>query len=321
MVNPCFLLCRRGLETFKYSFSFFFLMKHDKKIVCFLLGLFFCAQIMGLLILAKYVDYGKTVETGKLVLRPLPFLIERPDVSPTYSFAYIMVGVLFATAIILFIIKYAYINVWRVWYLLSIIFCLLVALGAFFPDDWGLILAFFGGIWKVYRPNRFIHNITEIFVYGGLLVVFAPILNIFSVTMLLLLISCYDVYAVWKSKHMVKMARFLTETKTFAGLSLPYTPNKIPGKMIPESTQKVRIAVLGGGDIAFPLLFNSVVFQQLLLEYSLGAAFYGKLLIVPLCATAMLLLLFLQSKKGVFYPAMPFLSIGCFVGYGLVWLI
>ncbi len=307
-------------------------MKHDWRIVCFLLGLFFCAQMIGLFILSQYVDYEKTIEMGKLVLRALPFLIERPEVSPTYSFAYIIFGVLIATLIILFIIKYAYINLWRLWYTLSVVFCLLVAWSAFFPEEWGLLLAVFVGVWKVYRPNWFIHNMTEVFLYGGLLVVFAPILSMFSVTMLLLLISCYDMYAVWKSKHMVTMARFLTETKTFAGLSFPYMPKKVQGKAMlekipgkipekmPAQTEKVRIAVLGGGDIAFPLLFSSVVFQQLLLQYGFGIDLWGRLLLVPLCATGMLLLLFLQSKKGVFYPAMPFLSIGCFVGYGLVWL-
>ena len=34
-----------------------------------------------------------------------------------------------------------------------------------------------------------------------------------------------------------------------------------------------------------------------------------------------LLLLFLYSKKDTFYPAMPFISMGCFAGWGLILII
>ena len=39
--------------------------------------------------------------------------------------------------------------------------------------------------------------------------------------LLLALISVYDVIAVFKSKHMVSMANFQTESKVFAGLAVP----------------------------------------------------------------------------------------------------
>ena len=44
-------------------------------------------------------------------------------------------------------------------------------------------------------------------------------------------------------------------------------------------------------------------------------------LIIALSVTIALSLLMFLSKEGKFYPAMPFLSLGCFVGYGAVWLI
>ena len=312
-------------------------MKHDFPIVAFLIILFFCSQIFGLVILGNYVDYTKTFELGKVVFKPLPFEMERPEVTPEYSFVYIMVGVLIATGILMLIIKYGKVGLWKFWYFLSVFFCLMIALTAFFPEDYGFILALILGIWKVFRPNIIIHNLTEIFIYGGILVVFAPMLSLMSMVLLLLLISAYDMYAVWKSKHMVDMAQFLTESKTFAGLFVPYTPKhpikqlilqKAQAKQMPKlQTQvvqvKVRSAVLGGGDIAFPLLFTSTIFQKLLILFGsssgLSLGFYWRMAIVPLCTTIALILLFSQSKKDVFYPAMPFLSIGCFIGYGLLW--
>ncbi len=44
--------------------------------------------------------------------------------------------------------------------------------------------------------------------YTGIAILFVPILNVFWMIILLIVISIYDAYAVWKSKHMVKMANF-----------------------------------------------------------------------------------------------------------------
>ena len=46
-------------------------------------------------------------------------------------------------------------------------------------------------------------------------------MNIFSASILLVLISLYDMYAVWKSRHMVAMAKFQSSSNLFAGISIP----------------------------------------------------------------------------------------------------
>ena len=127
-------------------------------------------------------------------------------------------------------------------------------------------------------------------------------------------------YAVWKSKHMIKLAKFQTEVKTFAGLLVPYQLPK--GKKVAASKTaqknekvkmvKVRTAMLGGGDIGFPLLFAGAMMSQ-----------YGflKTLIIPVCATLALYGLLMKGDEKKFYPAMPFISVGCFVGYGILLLL
>ena len=72
-----------------------------------------------------------------------------------------------------------------------------------------LILTYF----KVFRTNIWVHNFTEIFIYGGLAALIVPIINVFSAFALLIAISLYDMFAVWQSKHMVSMAKFQTKSK------------------------------------------------------------------------------------------------------------
>ena len=132
-------------------------------------------------------------------------------------------------------------------------------------------------------------------------------------------------YAVWKSKHMVKMATFMTENKLFAGLFVQYESAKKKIKKTKKVTIKktiqVKSAILGGGDIAFPLLFSITVLESLIVNTGVTKLVaLSQTLIITLFVTISLLLLFLKSKKDKFYPAMPFLTAGCLIGYAILML-
>jgi presenilin-like A22 family membrane protease len=192
---------------------------------------------------------------------------------------------------------------------------LTIAFAAFLPQIVSVILGIGVALLKIYKPNFIVHNVSEVFIYGGLAAIFVPIMNMYAVVILLILISVYDMIAVWQSKHMVKMAQFQTESKVFAGISIPYQiPKK--GKAVEGKGKKVKeevkSAILGGGDIGFPLLFAGVLMKSMS---------FAKVLIVPAIVSIALLLLLFLAKKDKFYPAMPFIAIGCFVGYGILWLI
>ena len=47
-------------------------------------------------------------------------------------------------------------------------------------------------------------------------------LTLKQASILLVLISIYDMIAVWKSKHMITLAKFQLDTKSFAGLAMNY---------------------------------------------------------------------------------------------------
>lgn len=294
-------------------------MKHNLKIIFILTGVFLLSQIMGLFIVNQYLNH----ETGEF--KELPYNIERPPIEEGTSFWYIISAILIGTAILLVIIKFKKVNLWKTWYFLSVFITLVVALSAFINQITAVILAIIAGYFKIFKPKVWIHNFTELFIYGGLAAIFVPIMNLFSAIMLLILISIYDMYAVWKSKHMVTLAKFTTESNVFAGLSIPY--NKTSGKIqknaskkLKPGTGKVKNAILGGGDIGFPLLFAGVIMKYLM-QQNLVLIGFLKSLIIPITTAIALYLLFIKGDKNKFYPAMPFLTAGCLVGYGILLLI
>jgi len=299
-------------------------MKHHFRVTMLLVGIFFVSQVIGLFIINGYIDHDGLKESGEISFSELPYDIERPEVDESYSFWYIVAAIFMGTILLLIIIKYKKVRIWKLWYFLSIVITLTVAFNSFLNELVAIGLALIIGYLKIFKPIVWLHNASELFIYGGLAAIFVPMMNLFSVVMLLILISFYDMYAVWKSKHMIKLAEFTVESKVFAGLSVPYekSTGKVQAKPATSFSKKGRIknAVLGGGDIGFPLMFAGVVLKTLLLEHSFAVAFLLSL-IVPAVTTVALYILFVKGEKNKFYPAMPFLSIGCFVGYGIVWLI
>ena len=298
-------------------------MKHNLWAICFLVTIFILAQIVGLAVTAHYIEKPT-----------LPMNIERPEVpkeQQSYTFIPIFIFILIATGLGLLLIKFSMLKLWKFWFLLSVWLCLTISFNAFIPEKIAIGIAAILALLKVFKPSVIIHNFTEIFIYGALAAIFVPILNVTAVIILLALISIYDYIAVRRTKHMVKLAEFQGKSKMFAGLLLPYNIKKnkaelkenIPvGKKVNLSEagqlpkEKSGVAILGGGDIGFPLLFAGAVMKQ----FDLGFLDY-RIFIVPLFAAISLFMLFLFANNKKYYPAMPYISAGCLAGYGIVWLL
>ncbi|MBU0457759.1 MAG: presenilin family intramembrane aspartyl protease [Nanoarchaeota archaeon] len=291
-------------------------MKHNLKITTIVLLTFLIAQFIGIGILYNYIDSAKSAETGKTEFKDLP-IGERPPIEEETSFLPIILAILIGTGLLLVLIKYNLMLIWKLWFLIAIVISLTVAWSIFIRKEIALLFALGLGIWKIFKPNVWVHNLTELFIYGGLAVIFVPLFNLLSVIILLILISVYDAYAVWKSKHMITLAKSQTKAKVFAGLMIPYKVGKIVSKpkkkvLVGTKLTKVRTAVLGGGDIGFPLIFAGVILKVFGLWQSL---------IIPFGALLGLAVLLWKGNEDKFYPAMPFISTGCFLALGVVWVI
>ncbi len=291
-------------------------MKHHPLITGILLLTFLAAQFIGIMVVYKYIDPVQSAEQGKTVFKPLP-IGERPPIEEKTSYIPVILAILLGTGLLLLLIKFHLDWVWKLWFLIAIVVSLTVALTAFIPTIVAFLVSLAAALWKIFKPNVWIQNFTELFIYGGLAAIFSPMFNLWSISILLILIAIYDAYAVWKSKHMVTLAKSQAKSKIFAGLLIPYKLAKGIKKIPPETSgtripMKVRTAILGGGDIGFPLIFAGVVLKQLGLWQSL---------IIPFFALAGLALLLFIADEKKFYPAMPFISIGCFVGLGVVWVV
>ena len=279
-------------------------MKHSFSVTIFLILLFMVSHLVGLFVIKNYLPEEKS----------LPLKIEKPQFEEKTAYIPIIITIIITTIFALILLKFRAMKIWKIWFFFSVFICLTISFSAFMKEKIAIFISLILALLKSFKPNIIIHNLTEVFIYGGLASIFVPVLNLFSVIILLLAISIYDMIAVWKTKHMINLAKFQAESNVFAGLFIPYNKS-VKTKTINENKpvkSESKQAVLGGGDIGFTLLFSGVIFKT-----------FGFLpaIIVSFTTTIALLLLFLFADNKKFYPAMPFLTIGCLIGLGIVKLI
>ncbi|MCH7568568.1 MAG: hypothetical protein IIA87_04055 [Nanoarchaeota archaeon] len=308
-------------------------MKHSFKVTTILIVMFFVAQLIGIYVANAYLP--ETIQvvnetTGvieNITQYNLPYGLEPPkDIRPATSAISIITALFIAVIIMLLLMRFKAETFLRLWFLLVVIIGMALAFNAFiigFENSAiiAIIVAVPLGIIKIFQRNIIVHNATELLIYPGIASVFIPLLNIWTVVFLLIIISIYDIYAVCHAGFMQKMAKYQIEKlRIFSGFFVPYLGKKerrMLKKARKSKTKKgkkigISIAILGGGDVIFPILLAGVV---------LGSLGLLPALLIIIGATIALAFLFHISEKGKFYPAMPFIATGCLVGLLIAYLI
>ena len=315
-------------------------MKHNIKITIILLSMFIITQLIGIYVVGFYSPVKiLNGEVTNVSAPELPFGLETPELKEksefNYAFVSIIIAFMIAISLLLFLTRLNAEFFLRLWFFLVIIISLVIAFNVFtyqvglfsykinflswkFPISWliALVISLPLAYIKIYKRGFLVHNFTELLVYPGIAAVFVPILNIYTISLLLILISVYDAWAVWHSGIMQKMAKYqINKLNIFSGFFVPYISKKVKMQMIKlkESKSgniknkkiKVNIAILGGGDVVFPIITSGVMLKTLGLFPAL---------LVALGATLGLTYLFFFAEKKKFYPAMPFITTGIFLG-------
>ncbi len=313
-------------------------MKHNTKITAILIIMFLVTQLIGLWVINAYEESNL-----KLPYNMDPPVPEKQSLSSGLTSMLIA----FSFAIFLFFIltKIKAEKFIRIWFfvvtILAIAIALYIIIFKIFNIKSSLIaivisapLAYF----KIFKRKLLIHNITELLIYPGIGIVFVLFLinlmgskTVLGIIILLLAISLYDIWAVWHSEFMQKMAKYqINKLKFFTGFFVPYVgkkakqkikflkqkyknkSKKVKEKAFTKAKIKINLAILGGGDIIFPIITAGIFYKTMGLIPAL---------IITASATIGLLGLFVLARKGKFYPAMPFLTIAMYLGMIFNWLV
>jgi len=316
-------------------------MKHNLKITAVLLTMFLVAQFIGLAVVNADIFHIEEEVNGTVqqVSNPNVAWVAPPKVEKESDFFNIflslIIAFIIAISLLFFLNRFKFSLLLRIWFFVVVCLALFLAfyslekLAGFeinspLPISIAAVIAVSLAFFKIFKRNLLVHNFTELLIYPGIAAIFVPILNFYTLIALLVIISVYDMWAVWKSGLMQKMAKSqLDNLKIIGGFMVPYISKKTGQKIkkwkktlkrseLKKKKIKMDIAILGGGDVVFPIIAAGVMFKTF--------GLYSAILVI-IGATLGLAYLFARSEKKKFYPAMPFISTGIFIAIGISYLI
>ena len=300
-------------------------MKHTLKITLIIAGLFLACQLLGLALLYGSFSIMLDESGNPIIANQDTVLGPPPEMQGAEMLGFFLISIALGTAFILLVIRSRRFGIWKGFFFFTALMTIWVSVSVLIHPLAALVIAAVAAFLKVRARNVLIHNLTEPFLYAGIALILVPVLSVPWALALLAIISVYDYWAVFRSKHMVTMARGLQKSMVFAGLSIPYGKSgKVEAtygkgrKAKGTETEEITVAGLGGGDITFPLLFTGAVLQSLALSGIPKLSAFLLSLILPAVLTVTLVVMLMKASKGKFYPAMPVLSAGCVLGYILI---
>ncbi len=254
-------------------------MKYSLATASIILTLFLITEFVGLEVNNEYMN------------KEPPYGMELPQTNQNNSPFYLIGMIIIASGIFLVLSKLNVDIFLKGWFFIAVTACIAVTLSLVIQPLVALLISAIIVFIKYKKRNIYIHNIGEILTYGGLIAMFAPMLNTVATIILLILMSIYDYISVFVTKHMIKLAKLQSKLGILSGLIV---------------TNKNELAILGGGDIAFTLLFSAVVLR----EFGMMSAIFS-----IIGATALIAILMVIGKKKKYYPAMPFVTVGSLLGF------
>lgn len=160
------------------------------------------------------------------------------------------------------------------------------------------------------KPTVIIHNFLMILGLAGVSGNLGLQLNRPElVAFLLAILAIYDFIAVYKTKHMVKMVESMIESETIIGLIIPFSEKQFL-EPVPNSENRRNFVILGGGDVAIPLMLAASFIPQGWVKVLIVSVF-------ALIGIALSFLIFFNQKEKEPVPALPAVSffslIGCLI--------
>jgi len=288
-----------------------------KKIKNLQLNFLFQIVIAFLVTASLSLATAHNMTTGKVIYtsEPVQSVYVPPSPAPPYQPAEIsvfqfVVSFLIATLLMLLFLKISKGKLmFEVFFSGAIIFGAQGPLGIIFAK----FTAFLGAI--VIVALRFIHpriwtqNIAIIIGIAGIAASLGMSVEPLMALIILILLSVYDIIAVYKTRHMIKLFRGMAKRGAVLALVVPRSFSLWFNKFeIIKPENKNEFIFLGTGDLALPIFFAMSAFSQ-------GIKFSLFIIFGAIIGFAVNHIIFINQKEKKPMPALPAIALFSIIGY------
>ncbi len=264
----------------------------------FIIEAFLFLLTLGLGIVASF-QINKILKVEKLEIQKISF------------FQFILYFLFVTLLIFLFVRFFKYGKqkkaIFKTFFILTVFWGGILLLSIWIGDVFALILMTFLLFWWWKWPSIFIQDLCMILAMAGAGSVLGLTFTPEVIVILLIIFSIYDFIAVYKTKHMVEMAKEMIESRAILGLVVP--PDLASFKQnLKQVKPGGKFMVLGGGDVVFPLLLCSSLVSSGILNSLIVALFS----LIGLLAG---FLFFISQKQKKAIPALPPIALFSIIGY------
>jgi len=256
----------------------------DRVLLLQLVSVFLVTQLLGV---AVGITLIKGIASGQIAQ---PTVVNDNPEDPINSVALIAYILVF-TGLLLLFSRYLKGGFLFRWLEITVVFSTsLIVFGAFLPSA-ALMFALFLTILRAALPDEVaLRNITAIIAVSGVGALMGVTLGVIPVLVFLILLACYDFIAVFKTKHMVSLAKEITKRNLAFTVAMPTPRHQFE---------------LGTGDLALPLVFAvSAMKSGQALGYPLYLAMPALIMAASL-AGLVLTMNYSSRHVGKALPALP----------------
>jgi len=257
------------------------------------------------------------VVTFFLVFQEKTFLQEQGIVSPELSIQFPLLyffGTVILLGLILFFIPTSKLRItFRILFIFLFSWGVFIPLGLSFPISVAFPISIACGLLWFFTPRVWIHNLFMLVALAGVGSVFGFLFTPWIVMGFMAIISIYDILAV-RFGYMMWMVKKLAQSQVLPAFIIPMEISGLNADLrkvtvIEDESAEREYSILGGGDVAFPLLLIGSVFFAYGLIESMTVAVFSLLGLI----SAYLIQLFILKGQPV--PALPPITFVSLIGF------
>jgi presenilin-like A22 family membrane protease len=270
----------------------------NSKLVLMLIGIFLITQTLGLIVADKLI----TEEISA------PLVTDNPqDIENSIGlFVYIIVFTAILLIFIKFFAKFSG-TLFKLMELLAIFAASTLVSVVFINSIFALIIPItLIALRIIFSKNIWLRNLTSVIATAGAGALIGVSLGIIPVIVLIILLAVYDFIAVFKTKHMVTLAKSITKKNLSFTYALPTKEHQFE---------------LGTGDLVIPLVFSASLLSEFKGIKSFPEYFFPSIIILIVSLIGLIITMEFVSKNKTPLPALPLQSALMIIVYLIISLI